>query len=109
MIMKKRIDPVVKEEVKPQGLASTRIEFDQIQGMDEKTYYYVNRVKEGYPQVLNFELVDVKVANKVLAFLAGAMYALDGRTIKINDMSYLFALSNEFLDGSLNEWLNSIK
>jgi hypothetical protein len=46
--------------------------------------------------------------NKLLAFFAGATYAIGGKTIKINETSYLFARLEDFQDGSLNEFLESI-
>lgn len=88
--------------------ASERIIFDEITADDAKTVKLVDKMMEHKPLVLNFAKVDVPTANKVLAFIAGATYALHGKTVKINEKVYLFALSEDFLDGSLDELIRSI-
>lgn len=93
----------------PVAKACERIEFGEVTSDDQKTLYFVDLVVKHNPLVLNFEGVDVPTANKVLAFIAGAVYALHGKTIKIDEKIYLFALSEEFLDGSLNEWLRQFE
>lgn len=109
--------PVENEYVKaqnemnkePQKKASERIFFDEITSDDQRTTFLVDMLKKHHPLVLNFEKVDVPTANKVLAFIAGATYALNGKTIKIDEKIYLFALAEEFLDASLDEWIRFIK
>ena len=93
-------EPVVK--------ASERIFFDEITGDDQRTLFLIDKLVKHQPLVLNFERVDIPTANKVLAFIAGAVYALHGKTIKIDDKIYMFALAEEFLDGSLDEWIRFI-
>ncbi len=88
--------------------ASERIFFDEITGDDQRTLFLIDKLMKHQPLVLNFERVDVPTANKVLAFIAGAVYALHGKTIKIDDKIYMFALAEEFLDGSLDEWIKFI-
>ena len=89
----------------PVTKACERILFDEITSDDQKTLYLVDKLTKHHPIVLNFEHVDVPTANKVLAFIAGAVYVLHGKTIKIDEKIYLFALPEEFLDGSLDEWV----
>lgn len=93
----------------PVSKASERIHFDVVTGDDQKTLYLIDKMVKHQPLVLNFENVDVPTANKVLAFIAGAVYALHGKTIKIDEKIYLFALSEEFLDASLDEWIRLLK
>ena len=88
--------------------ASERIFFDEITGDDQSTLFLIDKLVKHEPLVLNFERVDVPTANKVLAFIAGAVYALHGKTIKIDEKIYMFALAEEFLDGSLDEWIKFI-
>lgn len=88
--------------------ACERIHFDVITGDDQKTLYLIDKMVKHHPLVLNFENVDVPTANKVLAFIAGAVYALHGKTIKIDEKIYLFALSEEFLDNSLDQWVREL-
>ena len=44
----------------------------------------------------------------MLAFFAGACYALDGRSVKINEKTYLFAKRTEFFDGSIQKFLDNL-
>lgn len=92
----------------PASKASERIVFDEITGDDKKTLVLIDQLVKHHPLVLNFERVDVPTANKVLAFIAGAVYALHGKTIKIDEKIYMFALGEDFLDGSLDEWIRFI-
>ena len=93
----------------PQKKASERIFFDEITGDDQRTLLLIDKLMNHEPLVINFEHVDVPTANKVLAFIAGAVYALKGKTIKIDEKIYLFALNEEFLDNSLDEWIRLLK
>ncbi len=95
----------VEEEVK---LASERIIMEQIDDDDEHMASLVDSLAEGNPLVINFQKLDLMAANKMLAFLTGACYALDGRTLKINEATYLFARNEDFEDGSLQEFLNEL-
>ena len=89
--------------------SNERIYFDEITGDDNKTLLYIEKMRNHHPLVLNFARVDIPTANKVLAFLAGATYVLKGKTVKIDDKIYLFALGEDFLDGTLDSWIKYIK
>ena len=93
----------------PVTKACDRIVFDEITSDDQKTLFLVNKLTKHHPIVLNFEHVDIPTANKVLAFIAGATYVLNGKTIRIDEKIYLFALPEEFLDGSLDEWIKQFE
>ena len=93
----------------PVTKASERICFDEVTADDEKTLYLIDKMVKHQPLVLNFENVDVPTANKVLAFIAGAVYALHGKTIQIHEKIYLFALPEEFLDASLDAWIRELQ
>ena len=95
-----------KEPIEP---AKDRIYFDEVTADDSKTLMFVEKMRSNHPVVLNFAHVEVAVANKVLAFLAGATYVLKGKTIRIFDDVYMFALGEDFLDGTLDEWIKFIK
>ena len=58
---------------------------DQIDDNDQKAAEYVKRLKAGDPLIINFDKLEEKAANKLLAFFAGATFALDGRSVKINE------------------------
>ncbi|MCM1131774.1 MAG: cell division protein SepF [Roseburia sp.] len=89
-------------------LACDRIIMEQINDDDERAAELVKRLKKGDPLVLNFENLEPMAANKLLAFFAGATYALDGKSVMINEKTYLFALKVSFMDGSLQEFLQNL-
>jgi hypothetical protein len=88
--------------------ARNRIIMEQLADDDTRASKLVDLLKNGNPLVLNFKKLDIMACNKLLAFFAGATYAIGGKTIKINETSYLFARLEDFQDGSLNEFLESI-
>lgn len=89
-------------------LAKDRILMDQIDDNDQRAAEYVKRLKAGDPLIINFDKLEEKAANKLLAFFAGATFALDGRSVKINEKTYLFALKASFMDGSLQRFLDEL-
>lgn len=89
-------------------LASDRIIMEQISDDDARAAELVKKLKNGDPLVLNFDNLEPMAANKLLAFFAGACYALEGKNIMINEKTYLFALKSSFMDGSLQEFLNQL-
>ncbi len=62
-------------------------------------------IRDGNPVVMNFKKLNIDEANKALAFLAGFLYALKGETVNIHEGVYLFALKEEFKDGSLHAFV----
>lgn len=89
-------------------LAKERIIMEQLDDDDLRAAELVKCLKKGEPLVLNFENLEPMAANKLLAFFAGACFALDGKNVMINEKTYLFALKSSFMDGSLQEFLNEI-
>ena len=88
--------------------ASDRLIIEQMQDNDELAAKYVDSLKDGSPLILNFEQLDELQANKMLAFFAGAAYALDGKSVKINNTTYLFARRVDFMDGSLQRFIQNL-
>ena len=88
--------------------ASERIIFNKVEDNDEVARDLVLKLKDGNPLILNFEDLDELACNKLLAFFIGATVALDGKTTKINEYSYLFARREELLDGSLQQFLANL-
>lgn len=81
---------------------------EEMDDNDEKAAKLVDSLKEGHPLVLNFASLEPTSANKMLAFFAGACYACEGRSIAINETTYLFARKKDFYDGSLQSFLDDI-
>ena len=99
-----------EEEIKVEKVSSaSKIFFDEVLNNDEATAHYVDKLKEGSPVCLNFEKIDVVSANKVLAFMIGATYALGGKTLEIRNKIYLFVLKDQLEDGSISNWLLQYK
>jgi FtsZ-interacting cell division protein YlmF len=88
--------------------AAERIIMKQMTDNEEAARDLVLEIKNGNPVCLNFKNLNEEVGNKYLAFFIGATVALDGRTTKINEYTYLFARREDFLDGSLKKWIDSI-
>ena len=91
-----------------EALASERLIMEQLVDDDEHALELVHKLRDGYPLVLNFERLNRAAANKLLGFFTGAACALDGNTIVINDFTYLFARKEEFMDGSLSEFISQL-
>lgn len=100
---KKNETPV--EETTP---ADERIISQFVNDSDYEAAELVDKMKNGHPLLLNFKKLDLTACNKLLAFFVGATYALEGKTIKINERTYLFALQSEFEDGTLNNYIEDV-
>ncbi len=88
--------------------ASDRIIMKEMVNDDNLARELVLEIKEGNPVLLNFEKLDEANGNKHLAFFIGATVALDGKTVKIGDKIFLFARKEDFLDGSIRKFIDSI-
>ena len=95
------------EAVKPSQVIDKLI-MEQLDDNDNKAAKLVDELKEGSPLIINFEELEPVAANKMLAFFAGACYALDGRSVKINEKTYLFARRVDFFDGSIQKFLDNL-
>ncbi len=98
---KKKEEEVVKK-------AADRIIMKEMVNDDEVARDLVLEIKNGNPVILNFEKLEEADGNKHLAFFIGATVALDGKTVKIGEKIFLFARREDFLDGSLRKFIDSI-
>ena len=64
---------------------------------------------DGHPLVLNFEELQPDPANKIMAFLSGVVFTLEGEIIQINKKVFLFARQQEFKDGTLKQFIDEYK
>ena len=81
-------------------LAKSRIIFEKIADDDQRAAELVEELRVSNPLCINFKMV---------AFLSGAAYALEGEAILIKSNVYLFAKKVDFLDGSLKEFIERTK
>ena len=89
-------------------LAKDRIIFEKMQDDDNFAKELVLKLKDGNPLVINFEDINEISANKFLAFLSGAAVAFDGKIVQIKSNIFMFAKKEDFIDGSLKEFLNEV-
>ena len=74
-----------------------------------KAVGYADNLLKGIPLCLGFGELEIDEANKIIAFLSGVVYAVGGVAKQLNDNAFLFARKEEFIDGSLNEFLKNFK
>ena len=55
-------------------------------------------LKEGHPQVVNLENTSPEMAERIIDFLNGVTYALDGYVEKVGNKVYFFTPSNMVID-----------
>ncbi|MBQ9124828.1 MAG: cell division protein SepF [Acholeplasmatales bacterium] len=88
--------------------AADRLFITKMEDDDELAKSLVEKLKEGTPIILNFADMDRVAQNKMLAFMAGAACALEGKSYMINVTTYLFARRVDFLDGSLQDFIQNL-
>lgn len=88
--------------------AVDRLIMEQVTDDDNRAAKLVDELKKGNPLILNFEELEPLASNKLLAFFAGACYAVDGRSVRINEKTYLFARKVDFFDGTLQGFIDSL-
>lgn len=88
--------------------SSDKIEFAELEDNDKQALELVRKIKDGIPLIVNFQKLDEVTTNKFIPFFQGAVVALDGKTVLINEDTYLFSVKDNFYDGSLKEFIESI-
>jgi cell division inhibitor SepF len=63
----------------------------------------------GTPLIVNFEEFNEVEANKVLTFISGVAYAIDGEIEQIQEKIFLFASKPDYRDGSLRKFVKEYK
>jgi len=63
----------------------------------------------GTPLIVNFEEYNEVEANKVITFLSGVTYAIDGEIEQIQEKIFLFASKQDYKDGSLRKFVKEYK
>ena len=64
---------------------------------------------QAVPLVINFEDFDDIESNKVITFLSGVTYAVDGEIEMIRPKIFLFATKDDYKDGSLRKFVKEYK
>jgi len=68
-----------------------------------------NKLLKGIPLIINFEEFELIEANKVITFLSGVIYAIDGEIEMIQPLIFLFATKTDYKDGSLRKFVGEYK
>ena len=68
-----------------------------------------NKLLKGIPLIINYEDYNPIEANKVITFLSGVIYALDGEIEVIQPTIFLFATKIDYKDGSLRKFVRDYK
>lgn len=86
-----------------------RLVFEKLES-DEDHYLIglVDQMISGSPLILNFDLLDIDQANKVIAFMSGVVYAIKGEIVHIQEKVFLFANQGVYKDGTIEEFLKQI-
>jgi cell division inhibitor SepF len=93
----------------PVGKASDRIIFAQFTSDDDNyALELILKIRDGAPVIVNYEKVDEYTTNKYIAFFTGATMMVDGKVMRINENTILFTKKENFIDGSLRDFIESI-
>lgn len=68
-----------------------------------------NKLLKGVPLIINFEEYDKMESNKIITFLSGVIYALDGEIEQLQEEIFLFATKEDYKDGSLRKFVKEHK
>lgn len=87
-----------------------RIIFESLQSDDDQYITMLARdLIDGNPLVLNYEELAPDPANKIMAFLSGVIFTLEGQIVQISKKVFLFAREQEFKDGTLKQFIDEYK
>lgn len=95
------LDEEVADEVRPRRRGAIRLETARqlCTSIRHPAVYNDARavadgLKDGRQQVVNLDRADDQMAERILDFLSGVTYALDGSVERVGDRVYLFAPAN---------------
>ncbi len=88
--------------------AIDRVEFIVME-KDVDVMKLANKLLQSVPLIVNFEEHEPVESNKVITFLSGVIYAIDGEIEMIKNAIYLFATKDDYKDGSLRKFVKEYK
>lgn len=91
-----------------QQTAFDRIEFVLCES-DTDVFKLADQLMKGIPLIMNFEQVTDLESNKIITFLSGITYAIDGEIEVIREKIFLFATKQDYRDGSLRKFVKEYK
>ena len=97
-----------KKKTVVEELTSEKLIMEQLVNDDDAFITDLARkMMAGSPLILNFENLHIDRANKVIAFMSGVVYAINGHIVEINEATYLFGNQDLYQDGSIETWLRT--
>lgn len=93
---------------KKKKTAFDRIEFVMCEH-DTDVFKLADKLMKGVPLILNFEQLNDIESNKIITFLSGITYAIDGEIEIIKEHIFLFATKKDYKDGTLRKFVNEYK
>ncbi len=93
---------------KRQKTAFDRIDFILMEH-DTDVFKLADKLLKGQPLILNFENQNEIESNKMITFLSGITYAVDGEIEVIKEKIFLFATKEDYKDGTLRKFVNEYK
>lgn len=88
--------------------AFERVEF-VVMEKDLDVLKIADKLMFGTPIIINFEDFNDIEANKIITFLSGVAYAIDGEIEQIQEQIFLFATKKDYKDGSLRKFVKEYK
>lgn len=86
-----------------------RINFEELYDVDDHNLTKLaTSIINGEPLIVNLEKIDIDSANKVIAFLSGVIYAIEGYVLPIKEKVFLFGNSEVYDDGSVRKLVDEL-
>lgn len=76
---------------------------------DINVFKLADMLMKRIPIIVNFDDYHDIESNKVITFLSGVTYAIDGEIEMIKDKIFLFASKEDYRDGSLRKFVKEYK
>ena len=80
----------------PEGENGGRVQVEE----EEHAQNIIDNLKARKPVIVNMEQIEVETAQRILDFMSGACYAVDGRLYKVSARIFLVAPANYDIIGS---------
>lgn len=88
--------------------AINRVQFIMME-RDINVFKLSDTLLKRIPIIVNFEEYNDEESNKIITFLSGVTYAIDGEIEMIKDKIFLFASKEDYKDGSLRKFVEEYK
>lgn len=77
-------------------------------GDDAEMFKICDTILGGKAVLANFDKLEAAVANHMLAFISGVVYATEGQIFKLDNRLFVFGRKEEYEDGSLLQYIEDV-